>query len=645
MSGLILLTGATGYVGGRLLSLLQQRGARVRCVTRRPEALRDRVSPTTEVVQGDVFDPPSLQAACEGVETAYYFVHSMGDNRDFEAQDRLAAENFAQAAADAGVRRLIYLGGLGNPDEKLSKHLRSRQETGDVLRAHHAQVIEFRASIVIGSGSLSFEMIRALVERLPIMICPRWVQVKAQPIAIEDLLAYLLAALDLPAAPSQVYEIGGPDQVSYGEIMQEYARQRGLTRWMIPVPLLTPYLSSLWLGLVTPLYARVGRKLIESLRNPTLVSNNLAEAVFAVRPRSLRDAIARALVNEDREFAETRWSDALSAAGQPRSWGGARFGSRLVDSRTITVAVPPEQAFAPIRRIGGRTGWYYGNWLWSLRGFLDLLIGGVGVRRGRRDPDNLHVGEPLDFWRVELFEPPQRLRLKAEMKLPGRAWLEFEVNPCDQGSTIRQTAIFDPLGLAGLAYWYAIYPLHELVFRGMLNGVANAARLAGATEKPWRPTVVQQLAGLIGFLAACFAAAGLGAAATATSVGGWYHTLAKPGWNPPDWLFGPVWTVLYFMMAIAAWLVWRRHGWRAARSALTWFSAQLALNVLWSFVFFGLQRPGLAFAEIVALWMALAATAVAFYGKSAAAALLLTPYLAWTTFAALLNFAIWKMNG
>lgn len=481
MSGLILLTGATGYVGGRLLSLLEERGLRVRCISRRPEALRERVSATTEVVRGDVFDPPTLQAAFEGVETAYYFVHSMGDHRDFEAQDRIAAENFAKSATAAGVRRLVYLGGLGNPDERLSKHLRSRQETGDVLRAHHSQVIEFRASIVIGSGSLSFEMIRALVERLPIMICPRWVQVKAQPIAIEDLLAYLVGALELPALPSQVYEIGGPDQVSYREIMHEYARQRGLTRWMIPLPFLTPYLSSLWLGLVTPLYARVGRKLVDSLRNPTLVSNNLAESVFGVHPRSLHDAIARALVNEDREFAETRWSDALSSAGNPQSWGGSRFGSRLVDSRTIDVAVPPERAFAPIRRIGGRTGWYYGNWLWWLRGFLDLLIGGVGLRRGRRDPDDLRVGEPLDFWRVEVFDAPRRLRLQAEMRLPGRAWLEFEVSSREQGSTIRQTAIFDPVGLAGLLYWYGIYPLHQFVFAGMLRNLARAA------EKPATP--------------------------------------------------------------------------------------------------------------------------------------------------------------
>jgi tryptophan-rich sensory protein/uncharacterized protein YbjT (DUF2867 family) len=568
----------------------------------------------------------------------------MGDNRDFESQDRIAAENFAKAATHAGVRRLVYLGGLGSPDEKLSKHLRSRQETGDILRAHHSQVIEFRASIVIGSGSLSFEMIRALVERLPIMICPRWVQVKAQPIAIEDLLAYLIASLELPASASQVYEIGGPDQVSYGQLMHEYARQRGLTRWMIPVPLLTPYLSSLWLGLVTPLYARVGRKLVESLRNPTLVSNNLAESVFSVRPRSVRDAIARALVNEDHELIATRWSDALSSSGRPKRWGGIRFGTRLVDSREVEVGVPVEAAFAPIQRIGGQTGWYYGDWLWRLRGWLDLLVGGVGLRRGRRDPVDLRVGDPVDCWRVESLEPNRRLRLLAEMKLPGRAWLEFEVEPTNSGSRIRQTAVFDPVGLTGLAYWYAIYPLHEFVFGGMLNGIANAARISIDTATTWRPTVVRQVVWLIGFIAVCFTAAGLGAAVTATSVGGWYQTLATPSWNPPDWLFGPVWTALYFLMAVAGWVVWRRGGWKPARGPLGLFGLQLSLNVCWSAIFFGLRSPGFAFLEIVVLWLAIAATAIGFRSKSSMAALLLVPYLAWTSFAVVLNLAIWRLN-
>jgi len=470
----ILLTGATGYVGGRLLPLLEAHGYRVRCMTRRPEALEGSLAETSQAVKGDVLDAESLDGALEGVDTAFYFVHSMGSTSDFESQDRHAAQNFTAAAKRAGVRRIIYLGGLGNRDNNLSKHLRSRQETGDVLRSSGVQVIELRASIVIGSGSLSFEMIRALVERLPVMICPKWVRVLAQPIAIEDVLNYLLEAIELPERDSKIYEIGGPDQVSYGQIMQEYARQRGLHRLMIPVPLLTPYLSSLWLGLVTPLYARVGRKLVESLKNPTLVSNDLASTAFAVRPKSLSEAIARALVNEDADFAATRWSDALSSAGEPQSWGGVRFGSRLVDSRTAESDAPPDAAFAAIQRIGGKTGWYYGNWLWRLRGFLDLLVGGVGVRRGRRDPVNIRVGDALDFWRVEFFEPGHLLRLRAEMKLPGRAWLEFEVTGREGGSLVRQTAIFDPVGLFGLAYWYALYPLHQLVFAGMLRNVIRA---------------------------------------------------------------------------------------------------------------------------------------------------------------------------
>ncbi len=478
----ILLTGATGYVGGRLLPLLEQRGYRVRCLTRRPDALQAVVGAGTQVMQGDVLDAESLTAAMDGIDAAFYLVHSMGSTADFEQEDRHAAGNFAEAAQRAGVRRIIYLGGLGTRDKELSKHLRSRQETGDILRSTSVQVIELRASIVIGSGSLSFEMIRALVERLPIMICPKWVRVLAQPIAIEDVLAYLLESIELPETDSKIFEIGGPDQVSYGQIMQEYARQRGLRRFMIPVPVLTPYLSSLWLGLVTPLYARVGRKLVESLKNATVISSNLADTAFSVRPRSLSEAVARALAHEDREFAVTRWSDALSSAGEPATWGGVRFGSRIVDSRTAEVDLPPGVAFAPIERIGGQTGWYYGDWLWRVRGFLDLLVGGVGVRRGRRDPVNLRVGDPLDFWRVEGFEPDRLLRLQAEMKVPGRAWLEFEVTGHGKQSTVRQTAIFDPVGLLGLAYWYVLYPLHQLVFAGMLRNLVRAATRINTTE-------------------------------------------------------------------------------------------------------------------------------------------------------------------
>jgi len=473
---LLLLTGSTGYIGGRLLPLLERRGLHVRCLCRQPERLRTRVAPTTEVVEGDVLAPDSLATAMRGVHTAYYLIHSLGTKRDFEHEDRQAAANFAASARAAGVRRIIYLGGLGNPEHALSPHLRSRQETGQVLRSSGIPVIELRASIIIGSGSLSFEMIRALTERLPVMICPRWVSTPAQPIAIEDVLDYLLAALDLSEGDSRVFEIGGPEQVSYGDIMREYARQRGLRRLMISVPLLTPYLSSLWLGLVTPVYARVGRKLVESLRNPTVICDPSAGDVFPLWPRPLRESIQRAIANEDREMAATRWSDALSAAGPVRSWGGVQFGTRIVDSRTTAVEVSPDQAFAPIQRIGGATGWYYGNFLWKLRGWLDLLVGGVGLRRGRRDPVELRVGDAVDFWRVEVIEPGRRLRLAAEMKLPGRAWLEFEVAPTASGATVRQTAIFDPVGLGGLAYWYALYPVHRLVFAGMLRGIVRRAQ-------------------------------------------------------------------------------------------------------------------------------------------------------------------------
>jgi hypothetical protein len=318
-------------------------------------------------------------------------------------------------------------------------------------------------------------MIRALVERLPVMIMPRWVAVPAQPIGIIDVLAYLLEARDLPGNESRVFEIGGAERLSYGDIMREYARQRGLRRVMIPVPVLTPHLSSLWLGLVTPLYARVGRKLIDSIRHATVVRDDRALRVFKVRPHGIRDAIAAALRHEDLATAATRWSDALSAAGEPRDWGGVRFGNRLVDSRVVNVAVSPRLAFAPIRRLGGTTGYYYGDWLWRLRGYLDLLVGGVGMRRGRPHPEHLTVGDALDFWRVVAFEPDRHLLLAAEMKLPGRAWLEYEVQPRDGGSSIRQTAIYDPIGLAGLAYWYGIYPLHRLIFAGTLRGIARAA--------------------------------------------------------------------------------------------------------------------------------------------------------------------------
>jgi uncharacterized protein YbjT (DUF2867 family) len=471
----ILLTGATGYVGGRLLAALEARGQQVRCLARHPENLASRVSPTTHVVAGDVLDAPSLASALEGIDTAYFLVHSMGDASRFEEREKTGAQNFAAAAHAAGVARIIYLGGLGADSDKLSPHLRSRHEVGRLLRESGVPTLELRASIVIGSGSLSFEMIRALCEHLPVMITPRWVSVLAQPIAIQDLIEYLLQALDVAIDRSVIVEIGGADRLSYAQLMREYMRQRHLRRVMIPFPLLTPWLSSLWLGLVTPLYARVGRKLIESMKSPTLVESDLAATLFHVQPRGAADAIRAALENEDREIAETFWFDSLSASGTPRGAGVATAGQRLVDQRDMHVDAPPGACFASVERLGGRDGWLAFNWLWRLRGSLDLLVGGVGMRRGRPANRSLRVGDALDFWRVEAYEPPRRLRLAAEMKLPGRAWLEFVVERDGSGSRVTQSALFDPIGIWGRAYWYGVYPFHNLIFKRMLSAIARRA--------------------------------------------------------------------------------------------------------------------------------------------------------------------------
>lgn len=446
MKDIILIAGATGYVGGELLKKLLGGGYAVRCLARRPEALRAKGLAGLEVVAGDVLNAESVRAAMAGVTCAYYLVHSMGSTQSFEEQDRRGAQNFSNAAREAGVERMIYLGGLGRSSDQLSMHLRSRQEVGEILRSAGVLVLEFRASVVIGSGSLSFEMIRALVERLPVMIAPRWVSVEAQPIAIGDLLSYLVAALHHPMEASRIFEIGGSDRVSYGGLMREYARQRGLKRLVISVPLLTPRLSSLWLGLVTPLYMRVGRKLIDSIRHSTVVEDTKALGEFNVRPCGFREAISAAIHADGRYLK--------------------------VDSRTIHVNASQADAFVAIRRIGGARGWYYANWLWQLRGWMDKVVGGVGMKRGRRDADALCVGDVVDCWRVEAIEPDRLLRLVAEMKLPGRAVLEFEVTGSESGSVIRQSAFFDARGILGRAYWYSVLPFHHFVFRGMLRGIA-----------------------------------------------------------------------------------------------------------------------------------------------------------------------------
>jgi uncharacterized protein YbjT (DUF2867 family) len=474
------VTGATGYIGGRLVPVLEAAGVRLRCLARQPAALASRVSPPTEIVTGDLLDPASVDRALVGIDVAYYLVHSMGAHGDYRGTDRVAADTFGRAARRAGVRRIVYLGGLATGDEPLSKHLRSRIETGQALRDSGVPVVEFRASVVIGSGSLSFELIRALVERLPVMICPRWVSTLAQPIGIEDILAYLAAALHLPDGASRTFEIGGADQASYGDVMREYARQRELKRVMISVPLLTPHLSSLWLGLVTPVYARVGRELIGGLKNPSVVSDPAALVAFPIRPVGLREAISRAIRYEDRAFALTRWSDARSSGGGTPPPADARFSGKLVDRRQRHVPVDSDRAFSPSCRIGGEQGWYFATWLWRIRGAVDLLMGGVGMRRGRRDPNALAVGDALDFWRVEAYEPGRRVRLAAEMKLPGRAWLEFEVVPDADGAAVHQTAVFEPAGLLGLIYWYGLLPVHAVIFEGMLRAIARRAQVGGA---------------------------------------------------------------------------------------------------------------------------------------------------------------------
>lgn len=638
----ILLTGATGYVGGRLRTVLEQRDVRLRCLARRPAQLRARVADETEVVGGDVLAPETLGPALEGVDTAFYLIHSMGSTGDFIRQDAEAAESFAAACRIAGVRRIVYLGGLGASDEELSPHLHSRQQVGAILGASGVPTVELRASIVIGSGSLSFEMVRTLVERLPIMLTPRWVRQKAQPIAIEDLLAYLVAAIDVPADDHRIFEIGGADEVSYGDLMREYARQRGLRRWMIPVPLLTPGLSRHWLGLVTPLYARVGRKLVDSIRHPTVVTDRSATTAFDVEPMGAADAIRRALVHEDRELAETRWNDAVSATTDEGLWRSQRRGSRLVDDRALCVPVDPPNAFRPIRRIGGRRGWYFGDALWQLRSLLDVIAGGPGLRRGRRHPEHLRPGDTVDFWRVEAYEPDRLLRLQAEMRLPGRAWLQFEVaqGKAEGTSTIRQVATFDAYGVLGRLYWYGIYPIHALVFRGMLRAIGRRAQLpAGAPPPP-----VRSLAALVVALVVCLGAAAVGGALTATSVNDWYPELAKPPWNPPAWVFGPVWTTLFVLMAVALWRVWAHRRHRRVGHAIGLFGLQLALNVTWSALFFGLRSPGAALVEIPFLWLAIAATTVAFWRIDRVAGALLLPYLGWSGFAIALNAAIWSLN-
>lgn len=489
MRELVLVTGASGYVGGRLVPELLDAGYGVRCLARTPAKLADRAwVDDVEVVEGDVLDPASLAPALDGVAAAYYLVHSMDGRGDFMQRDAQAARSFREAAAVAGVQRIVYLGGLGRGDD-LSPHLASRQEVGRLLAAGPVPVTELRAAIVIGSGSASFEMLRHLVDVLPVMITPRWVETRSQPIAIRDVLFYLVAVLEHPETAGRVLELGGPDVVTYREMLEAYAEEARLPRRLIqPVPVLTPKLSSLWIGLVTPLPTGLAKPLVESLTAEVTVVDDTLQQLVPHTCLPLRTALRLALRRVQDLDVVTSWADADLPPEGPASprdrlaephpddpaWSG---GTLLVDHRVVVTPAPAEAVFAELDALGGDHGYHTAGLLWDIRGILDVAVGGVGTRRGRLLPDRLEVGDPVDFWRVEAREPPRLLRLRAEMRTPGKAWLEFEVRPADGGgSELHQRARFHPHGLSGRLYWYAMVPFHKVMFPHMAHGIAEAAQ-------------------------------------------------------------------------------------------------------------------------------------------------------------------------
>jgi len=472
----VLLTGASGYIGGRLAPRLIDAGYRVRCLVRSPRKLENRPwskHERVEIVEGDVGDGEKVTRAMQGCVAAYYLVHSMmAPSGDFAERDHALARCFAGAAQAANLPRIIYLGGLGELGSGLSEHLRSRREVEQVLSSTDVPVTVLRAAMIIGSGSASFEILRYLVERLPIMVTPRWVSTESQPIAVRDVLHYLVACLEVNETVGKTLDMGGPEVVTYRELMRTMAEERGLAkRIVIPVPVLTPKLSSLWIGLVTPAPSSVARPLAEGLRNRVVCRDDEAQRLMPTELLSTREAIRRSLGNLTDARVETKWSDAGLVPGDPDWAGGVVFN----DTRTMRVDAPPSSLWKAICRIGGGHGWYAADILWRIRGWMDKIVGGPGLRRGRRDPTVVGYGEALDFWRVIGIERERRLTLLAEMKLPGEAVLEFRIDPNDEGCTLTQTALFRPRGLLGLAYWYAVLPLHGIVFSGMLNGIRRAA--------------------------------------------------------------------------------------------------------------------------------------------------------------------------
>jgi uncharacterized protein YbjT (DUF2867 family) len=472
----ILVTGATGYIGGRLVPRLIESGCDVCCMSRDPAKLdavwwRDRV----EVVSGDLLDADSLEGVLDGVDVAFYLVHSMGESsEDFGERDRRAATNFVAAADQAGVGRIVYLGGLGEGD--LSPHLASRQEVGEILASGRTPVTELRAAVIIGSGSVSFEMLRYLTEVLPVMVTPKWVRTLCQPIAIRDVLEILVSAAG-EQGPSVIHEIGGPDQLSYEQMMRIYAEVAGLPRRLIiRVPALSPRLSSHWIGLVTPLPTGVAKPLVDSLTVEVTVEDNAYAQRVAAPLIGYRDAVTRALQHANDLDVTTRWSGASISPALPYpsdpEWSG---GTVEIDEQAVETEAPVRDLFWAFSRIGGDVGYYTMNWAWALRGLIDTLVGGVGLRRGRRHPEEVRKGETVDFWRVARVVPGRSLELYAEMKLPGDAWLAFRAEEAEEGSRLTQTALFRPRGLWGRLYWWAMFPFHAFIFKRMAHRITEAA--------------------------------------------------------------------------------------------------------------------------------------------------------------------------
>jgi uncharacterized protein YbjT (DUF2867 family) len=469
----IFIAGASGYVGSRLVPRLLEKKYPVRCLARNPEKLKGRSWKGVEIVQGDVLKPGTLLPLLQGIDIAYYLVHAMGNSEDFSEKDAVSARNFARAAAEAGVQRIIYLGGLGDEEQNLSEHLKSRQEVGAILGETGIPVTELRASIIIGSGSASFEIIRDLVKKLPLMITPRWVNSLCQPIAIRDVLNYLSGILEEPRTAGQIYDIGGEEKLTYSDMMRLVAEVMGKKLFIIYVPVLTPRLSAYWLNLVTTVPMSIAFPLVEGLRNDTVCRDNRIRELVPIPLTPFNLAVKRALDIEKQQGVESRWTEASSYEVREILPGKHRC---LKDVRVIYCDISPEKIFARVQKIGGDTGWYYANWSWKLRGILDRLIGGMGMRRGRRHPVDLRVGDALDFWRVEEFQAGRYLKLRAEMKVPGVAWLEFKTEKNEAGKTVfQQIASFKPDNWLGSVYWYATSPAHFFIFRNMAKQIVEAA--------------------------------------------------------------------------------------------------------------------------------------------------------------------------